>query len=124
MTKTFRNRLIVAAGLIAAATSAPALAATFMGENFSCDSAAEDLNSIFEEHQAPQSAGAIPMMRHLIWMLESAIRSMDANCQGEAGYYETRQSFVNSLNSTKRACAQMSSSGYCSGLQYNRGSGW
>lgn len=120
MTKTIRNRLIVVAGLIAAATSAPAMAARFMDENFSCDSAAEDLSRIFEEHQAPQSAGLIPMMQHLIWMLESAISSMDANCQGEPGYNETRQSFVNSLNSTKRACQQSTSnSGVCFGRRYN-----
>lgn len=120
MTKTIRNRLIGAAGLIAAITSAPAIAATFMGENFSCDSAAEDLGRIFEEHQAPASAGLIPMMQHLIWMLQSAISSLDANCQGEDGYSETRQSFVNSLNSTRRACQQSASdSSQCYARRYN-----
>lgn len=120
MSKTMRNHLLVLTGVIAAATAAPTLAATFMGENFSCDSAAEDLSRIFEEHQAPQSAGLIPMMQHLIWMLESAINAMDANCQGEDGYSETRQSFVNSLNSTRRACQQSASNpSQCYARRYN-----
>lgn len=106
MSKTIRNRLLVLTGVIAAATAAPALSATFMGENFSCESAGEDLGRIFEEHKAPESAGVIPMLQNLIWMLESAISSLDANCAGEEGYSEQRQSFVNTLNSTMRTCQQ------------------
>ena len=118
MTKTIRNRLIGAAGLIAAATATPALAVNFMGENFSCEAAGDELARIFEANKVPESAGLIPMLEHLIWMLRSAIGSLDASCQGVSGYAQQRAELVNSLSSAQQACNQMSSSGSCSARQY------
>lgn len=119
MSKTIRNHLLVLTGVITAATAAPAQNVTFMGENFSCESASNNVARIFEEHKVPDSAGIIPMLENLIWMLETSISTLDANCQGSDGYPQFRADLVNSLNSARQACSQMSSTGTCSARRYN-----
>jgi len=118
MTK-FRKSLLAAAGLITAVTSGPALAVQFMGEDFSCESAGDDLARAIQAHQAPESAGLVPMLQNLIYMLERAIGVLDSNCQGSDGYAPARAELVNTLNQARRTCSQVSSTGSCSAVPYN-----
>lgn len=116
---TIRNCLLAAAGLITAATSGPLLAVNFMGENFSCESAGDALADAIQAHQAPESAGLVPMLENLIYLLQRAIGVLDSNCQGSSGYSTTRAELVNSLNQARTTCSQVSSSGSCSAKPYN-----
>ena len=114
-----RNCLLVTAGLLTAVTSAPLLAVDFMGENFSCESAGDALARAIEAHQAPQSAGVVPMLQNLMYILERAIGVLDSSCRGSDGYASTRAELVSTLNQTKTTCSQLSSSGSCSPVPYN-----
>lgn len=120
MNKTIRNLALGVGALVTAAVAVPALAAEFLGEQFDCATSDRDLGRVMEEHQVPQSAGTMVMLRHLIWMLEAAINMLDNNCQYEPGYAEQRAAYVNSLNQTKNTCRQVaSSSSECYPQRYN-----
>jgi hypothetical protein len=88
---------------------------SFLGENFSCETAEADLARAINNNQVPDSAGLIRQMQHLMWMLQSGIRWLDGNCTSEPGYSQVRASWENSYRGTENACKGMASSpGLCS----------
>lgn len=120
MNKTIRNFAVGAGALLTVAVGVPALATTFLGEEFDCATADRDLARVMNEHQVPQSAGIIPILRHLMWMLDAGINMLDTNCRYETNYDEQRASFVNTRNQAKNTCEQMASSqGICTPQRYN-----
>jgi len=105
-----RKTIYGLAAIALACASASAIAqSSFMGENFSCETAEADLARVINNNQPPASAGLIVQMRHLMWMLTQGMRWLDGNCTGEPGYAQVRASWQNSYNGTVNACQGMAS---------------
>ncbi len=92
---------------------------SFMGSDFSCETAEADLAREMEGSQPPSSAGTITLLQHLMWMLQQGLNLLDSSCRGEAGYAQTRASWQNSYDQSLRTCQQIaSSSSYCYPKRY------
>ena len=110
---------IVVGSLAIPSLSAPASAQSFFGEDFSCETAASDLNDEINGSQPPASAGLIVQMQHLMWMLEQGMNWLDSHCRSEDNYASVRASWQNSYNSTRNACVASASNSYdCRAVRY------